>query len=318
MFSIVHKTETLRTARAQAILKSSAQMVEILESRQGPKGDALEIARAAGIMAAKRTWEIIPYCHPIPLDHIAIEFETDTSEVKVLATVRAIWKTGVEMEALVAAQIAATTLFDMLKPVVPEMEITDVRVLEKTGGKSDFKEHLPKNFRAAVIVTSDGTFAGKREDRSGKIIQERLKNFGIRDCGYLVLPDEREAIRKKILGLCGEGVNLILTTGGTGLGPRDVTAAVTRELVETEAPGIMEAARGFGQRRTPYAMLSRGVAGLRGKTLIINLPGSSRGTEESLDAIFPAILHSYKMMEGGGHPTSNFKIQNKSKIQNPK
>lgn len=301
MFSIVHKTETLRTARAQAILKSSAQMVEILESRRGPKGDALEIARAAGILAAKRTWEIIPYCHPIPLDHIAIEFETDTAEVKVLATVRAIWKTGVEMEALIAVQIAAATLFDMLKPVIPEMEITDVRILEKTGGKSDFKEQLPKNFKAAVIVTSDGTFAGKREDRSGKIIQERLENFGIRECGYFILPDERGAIREKILGLCEAGVNLILTTGGTGLGPRDVTAEVTRQIVEVEVPGIMEAARGFGQRCTPYAMLSRGVAGLRGKTLIVNLPGSSRGTQESLDAIFPAILHAYKMMGGGGH-----------------
>lgn len=299
MFSISNKIETLRIAKAQAILKSETRVVEILE--KGPKGNALEIARAAGILAAKRTWEIIPYCHPIPLDHIAIDFEIDTTEVKIVATVSAVWKTGVEMEALIAAQVAAATLFDMLKPVINEMTITDVKVIEKTGGKSSFKEKLPKDFKAAVVVTSDGTFAGAREDRSGKIIKECLENFGIPQA-YLILPDEKEMIREKIIALCAEGYALIMTTGGTGLGPRDVTADVTLELIDRDIPGITEAARGFGQKRTPYAMLSRGVAGLRGNTLIINLPGSSQGTKESLAAIFPAILHSYKMMAGGGHP----------------
>ena len=98
-----------------------------------------------------------------------------------------------------------------------------------------------------------------------------------------------------------QGVKLIITTGGTGLGPRDVTVEATREVIDREIPGIMEAARSFGQRRTPYAMLSRGLAGQKGDTIIVNLPGSSRGVEESLDAVFPAVLHAYKMMGGGGH-----------------
>lgn len=302
MFATDHKIKTLRSAKAQAVLKSKESMKEILKSRKTPKGDPFEISRAAGILAAKRTWELIPYCHPIPLDHIAIDFETSANEIKIIATVKAVWKTGVEMEALLAVQIASATLFDMLKPIFSEMEITDIQVLEKKGGKSDFQERIPKNFKVAVVVTSDGTFAGNREDKSGRLIQKRLEGFGISSADYRVLPDEREEILRALAEFYEKKFDLVLTTGGTGLGPRDVTAEATASFIEKPVPGIMESARFHGQERTPYAMLSRGVAGLKGKMLVVNLPGSSRGTVESLDAIFPAILHSYKMMEGGGHP----------------
>ncbi|MBI4223790.1 MAG: bifunctional molybdenum cofactor biosynthesis protein MoaC/MoaB, partial [Deltaproteobacteria bacterium] len=140
-----------------------------------------------------------------------------------------------------------------------------------------------------------------RQDKSGQIILEALKNYGIADPAYHVLPDEAEAILKKMHQCYKEKFDLVLTTGGTGLGPRDVTVEATQQFIDREVPGIMEAARSFGQRRTPYAMLSRGIAGLKGGMLVVNLPGSSRGTEETLAAIFPAILHGYKMMEGGGH-----------------
>lgn len=301
MFSTVDKIETLRMARAQAVLNVGPELVEVLRSRQGPKGDALEIARAAGILAAKRTGEMIPYCHPIPLDHVSIEFEMVTTEVKITACIQALGKTGVEMEALLAVQIAATTLFDMLKPITSEMEITDIKVIEKRGGKSSFSETIPKRFKAAVIVTSDGTFAGKRQDTSGQMIKDRLNQFGIQNIEYVILPDDKEQIAILLRDFSTKAFDLVMTTGGTGLGPRDVTVEATRAVIDCEVPGIMEAARSFGQRRTPYAMLSRGLAGLKGKMLVINLPGSSQGVRESLDAIFPAILHSYKMMVGRGH-----------------
>ncbi len=93
----------------------------------------------------------------------------------------------------------------------------------------------------------------------------------------------------------------MVTTGGTGLGPRDVTVEATRQVIEREIPGIAEAARSFGQSRTPYAMLSRGLAGITGRTIIVNLPGSSKGAQESMDALFPALFHAYPMIRGGGH-----------------
>ena len=116
----------------------------------------------------------------------------------------------------------------------------------------------------------------------------------------VILPDDAAAISNMLTELA-KTYDLILTTGGTGLGPRDVTAEATRTILDREALGIMEAMRSYGQRRTPFAMLSQGVAGVRGKSLIINLPGSPAGVEESMAAIFPGIFHAFPIMDGGGH-----------------
>jgi molybdenum cofactor biosynthesis protein MoaC len=304
MKSVIDKTTTWRKAIATSTIMTKSSTTDRLMINDLPKKDVLAVARTAGIMAAKKTQELLPYCHPIPIDVVEIHFEVSAGKIVVLASVEAIWKTGVEMEALTAASVAALTIYDMLKPVDFGMEIVWTRLLEKKGGKTDFVEKIPINFKAAVIVTSDGTYKGTRQDQSGKIIKDRLESFGIRP-EYLILADDKAIIASTINRLCEEGTLLIISTGGTGLGPRDVTVEATREIIDREIPGIMEAARRYGQERTPYSMLSRGLAGQRGNTLIINLPGSSKGVEESLNAIFPGVLHSYKMMRGHGHEISS-------------
>jgi molybdenum cofactor biosynthesis protein MoaC len=271
-----------------------------MKSNELPKKDVLIVARVAGTAAAKKTSELIPYCHPLPVDSVEIDFEVREDSVGITASVEAIWKTGVEMEALTAASVAALTIYDMLKPVDRNIEITAVRLEEKRGGKTDFSRRVPKGYRVAVVVTSDSTHAGTREDRSGKVIRERLESFGI-DPQYEILPDDEEGIVDLLRELVDKGTNLILTTGGTGLGPRDVTVEATRQVIEREIPGVAEAGRAYGQSRTPYSMLSRGVAGVCGKTIIVNLPGSSRGAEETMNAIFPGIVHGYGMLQGEGH-----------------
>ena len=266
MISTEQKTTTLRKAKAQARLLLSPRALQMLRERKTPKGDALEVAKVAGIMAAKKTSEIIPYCHPLPLDQVAIDYGFEEGEVKITSSVTAIWKTGVEMEALIAAQITAATLFDMLKMVDPAMRITDICVLEKTGGKSDYQELIPTDFKVAVIVTSDGTFQKKREDKSGQRIVDKLKQYGIDKISYVILPDEQEQIRNELLKHCEHGCSLIITTGGTGLGPRDVTVEASRTVIEREMPAVSSAMYQYGQQRTPYAMLSRSLVGTRGKT----------------------------------------------------
>jgi molybdenum cofactor synthesis domain-containing protein len=267
-----------------------------------PKGNVLELARAAATLAAKRTFELIPLCHPIPLDQVTIDFEMQRDAIVVLATVKAVWKTGVEMEALVAASTAALTIYDMLKPIDQALEVKSIKLQEKRGGKSDFADTFEKPLKAAVVVTSDGTYSGTRKDKSGKQIVEMLRPYPVETAFYEILPDEKETIEKMLMRLCDEErCDLVFTTGGTGLGPRDVTVEATQAVIKKPVSGIVETARKFGQDRNPYAMLSRGLAGLRGKTLVINLPGSSNGVRESLQALLPGLLHAFKMMAGGGH-----------------
>lgn len=299
MKDVSDKITTLRTATAEVKVYASPEAVASAMSGTTPKGAVWDIARAAGIIAAKKTPELIPYCHQISLEHIKINFEALDTTIKITSAIKAIARTGVEMEALTAASVAALTVYDMLKPICDDIRISDLKLVEKKGGKSDFKEKIIPS--AAILVTSDGISAGKKEDRSGKIIAERLKSFGAEVKSYLVIPDDKEKILKTVRGWIDEGIGLIVTTGGTGLGPRDVTVDALKSIIERDVPGISETMRDFGQKRTPYAMLSRGVAGTVGKTLVITLPGSSKGVSESLDALFPHIFHIYPMLAGGGH-----------------
>jgi molybdenum cofactor biosynthesis protein MoaC len=300
MKSVTSKISTLRRATAAACVRANSRTIERLLSNDLPKKDVLVVARVAATAAAKRTPDLIPYCHPLPIGAIDVDFDVHEDRVDIRCTVEAVWKTGVEMEALTAASVAALTVYDMLKPVDTEMVIEGVRLEEKRGGKRDFGKRAPKGFTAAVLVTSDSTFQGKREDRSGTIIREHLEALGIK-AGYTVLPDDEEAIVRSLRELIADGTNLIVTSGGTGVGPRDVTVEATRRVIQRELPGVSEAGRAYGQERTPYAMLSRAVAGVAGNTIIVNLPGSSRGAEETMAAIFPGILHAYGMLQGKGH-----------------
>jgi cyclic pyranopterin phosphate synthase len=304
MFDVSHKAPSARVARAQAILTASPETIRRIHEHQVPKGDPLEVARVAGIQAAKNTHQIIPYCHPIPVDHVAVEYQLGEDRILVVVTVKAIYKTGVEMEALTAASICALTLYDMLKPLDDSLAIHEVRLLEKTGGQSDRKPHGTRPLKAVVVVISDSVSAGRAADSSGQLAVDRLKAEGIHVHDRVVIPDERTTIEQTLIRCADElGVDLVLTTGGTGLGPRDQTPEAMSRVIEREAPGIAEAARAHGQERTPFSMLSRGRAGIRGRTLIVNLPGSPRGVAESLDALMPGILHAFAMMAGGGHAT---------------
>jgi len=308
MIDISSKFETLREARAEARVKMAESTVEAVKKGRVPKGNVLEIARAAAVMAAKKTSELIPFCHPLPVDFVGIDYKMKKNEIAIRSEVRSIWKTGVEMEALTAVSVAALTVYDMLKPLDKELIIEKIVLLEKKGGKSDFQDQFPKPLKTGVLVISDSTFKGKRKDKSGEIIRNRLKEYPIVLEEFIILPDDKETISKEVIRLSDkQKLDIIITTGGTGIGPKDVTPEATKEVLDRIVPGITEAMRSFGQRRTPYAMLSRNIAGVRGKTLIINLPGSSRGVEESMNSLFPGILHSMKMIRGGGHNSSKNK-----------
>lgn len=298
MIDITHKPTTLREAIAEATVSVSlANTIAAVKEWRVPKGDVLEAARVAGLFGIKRTADMIPDCHPLPLEHAEVTFDVQAMAILVRVKVRTIYRTGVEVEAMHGASVAALTIYDMLKPIDKGITIERIRLLEKKGGKSDWKDAFDKAPRAAVLVISDGVASGKKEDKAGATISDRLKKLGVVLESNAVVADEPEAIAAQVKTWANEGVDLILTTGGTGLSPRDRTPEAIAPILDREVPGIMEAARAYGQERMPLAIMSRGIAGMIGRTLVITLPGSTRGAQETMDALFPFVLHVIKVQE---------------------
>ena len=302
MVNITHKSSTLRIAIATGIVKVSDQKtIDAIQNKLVPKGDVFEFSRAAGLLACKKTYEVVPDCHPLPIEYTSITHAVNGLEIKITVEVHTVYKTGVEVEAMHGVMITALTMYDMLKPIDKHVEILNVQLEEKKGGKTDIKYAYPETLKVAVITCSDSISKGIGEDKSGSVIEARLQKHHLSVTNKKIIADDFDTIQTEAKNLVKEGYQLILFTGGTGLSSRDITPDAIRPLIEREVPGVMEAARNYGQQRTPYAMLSRGIAGFVGDSLLITLPGSPRGAEESMNAIFPYILHVFKVKEGVKH-----------------
>lgn len=300
MVDITHKRNTLRTAIAEATVRTGGpDTIQAIRDHRVPKGNVLDMARSAGYFAVKNTHHSIPDCHPLPVEYADVRYEFSETSIRIELTVKTVYKTGVEVEAMHGVSVIALTLYDMLKPIDKSIEIQNIRLVEKKGGKSDFMSQ-PDHLAASVIVCSDSISVGGKSDRAGLAIQEKLKAYDVSINDYLIIPDELEEIRSQVLDKVDKS-NLIIFTGGTGLSARDVTPEALEPLIERRIPGIEEAIRTYGQERTPYSMLSRSVAGTIGNTLVLALPGSTKGATESMDAIFPSVLHIFRILRGSKH-----------------
>ena len=302
MVDITHKINTLRIATAQAVVKvSTPETIQAIENDTVPKGNVFAMSKAAGLLGVKKTPDILPDCHPLPIEYTGIEYEINGLEITISCTIKTIYKTGVEVEAMHGASVVALNMYDMLKPIDKGVEIKQIKLLKKKGGKSDFKDKFRNKLNAAVVVCSDTISAGQKEDKAGKVIMDKLKSCNVNISDYTIIPDEKDAIQDKVKHYESKGINLIIFTGGTGLSSRDVTPEALEDLIERKIPGIEEAIRSYGQNRTPYSMLSRSVAGTINNTLVLALPGSTNGAKQSMDAIFPAVLHVFGILKGARH-----------------
>jgi molybdenum cofactor biosynthesis protein MoaC len=320
MADVGGKRVTHRRAIASGALYMGADAFRAIKNKTLPKGDALAMAEVAGIMGAKKTADLLPMCHPLPLEHVGIHFTLDekNSSVTVYCHVVAEARTGVEMEALTGVQAALLSLWDLTKPVDPALRMGDTRLLVKEGGKSGLwinPAGIPawleaqftgpnqwKDISCAILVMSDRASAGVYEDKSGAALKEHLAALGANIVAYQVIPDEPAEIERALLQIVSKDKpRLVLASGGTGPGPRDVTPAVLAQLLDCPLEGLGELLRRESAAFTNTAWLSRMGGGIMKGSLVIALPGSPKAVEECWQVLAPCLPKALQMIEKQGH-----------------
>ncbi len=321
MINVGQKHTTQRRAVAQGRIHVGEKAFSLIKTRQLPKGDALMLAEVAGIMAAKKTAELIPLCHPLGLDYVSIKTElNETSHsITVFCEAATSAKTGVEMEALTGVNVALLTIYDLAKMVESALMISDIKLLLKIGGKQGIwlhpdgvpdwlqpatqKQQPLKSIRTAITTVSDRAAQGNYQDKSGQVLADALTELGATITTKTIVSDTLNHIVQNIQTTVeSDTPQLLILTGGTGLAPRDVTPEAVQQCCQRMVPGLAELLRHNGaQKHTSHAWLSRCVTGIREQTLIISLPGSPKAVSEGIKILQELLPHALHVISGGDH-----------------
>ncbi len=312
MFDVDGRPDTFRVATAQGVFRGSEDVIRAIVERRLPKGDAIALAEVAGLLAVKLVPQQIPLCHNIPIGSVRIRCEPsiENGTIVVTATVSTRARTGVEIEAMAAVQAALLCVYDLTKSLSPRSLLDGVHLVEKTGGRhghwhviGGHRTETGGPVRVALVTVSDRAHAGTRVDESGPAMEAVCRAAGFDVRRKSVVPDDpgriAGAVRESQLE--AGGCDLLVFSGGTGAGPRDVTPESVRPLLDCELPGFGELARSEGALETKRSWLSRCGAGFAGSMLVVMVPGSPRGATSTLETLIPLIRHALAVRLGGGH-----------------
>ncbi|MBK7206459.1 MAG: bifunctional molybdenum cofactor biosynthesis protein MoaC/MoaB [Thermomonas sp.] len=321
MADVRRKRPSERRAVAVGELRAGPVGFAALAGKTLPKGDALAMAEVAGLQGAKNAAQLMPLCHPLSLEYVDVRCVPvpERHAIRVYCETSLTARTGVEMEALAGASAALLTLYDLTKPVEPALSIEAVRLLFKEGGKKGLWIH-PEGMDAeerayyrpqpgprldgeavAVVTLSDRAAAGVYEDKSGALLEERLRAMGA-DVHRQLLADGIEPLAAALRAEAARGTPLVLCTGGTGFGPRDLAPEALAQVATRPVPGLAELFRSASSAHTTLAWLSRSACALVGDgTLVLLLPGSPKAVAQGMDILGPLLPHALAMMRGLPH-----------------
>jgi len=300
MRDITYKQNTLRTALAQGFVHCTSQSLQLIKDNKFPKGDVFEIAKCAGMIGAKQTSFFIPHCHPVSIDGLDIKLslveEKEKIGISIEVFAQSVGRTGIEIEALSATSITALALYDVLKYVKdPDLEITGIKLIKKTGGKTDKLKHEINGLEVALLLASSEIKSGIREDKVTSPISEFLSSKKCSIVSSNIVDSSQKEIQEATLELVQQQIPFVFVIGGTGIGKDDNTYDAISSILDYEIDGISDAIRTYSYERTPISFLSRLIAGVKDKTLIVTIPGSSNGAKEALHAIVPAVFKAHWM-----------------------
>lgn len=299
MMDVCSRLATKRSAVAACELRALPETLQKVQTGDLSDGNPIPLARFAAIQAAKRTHEWIPHCHSISVDCVTVDFKFLKDRIQIEAQVIATAKTGVEVEAITAASVAAITLYGNLSPIDCSMEIGAIKLVRSSEGELAAAPEI--KWSGLVIVMSDRVSAGKQVDISGDILLRAMKEHGAQNASLVVLPDDPELLSAAVRQGIDQGLELIVVTGGTGLGERDITHQTLKLLIDRELPGVTSAYLTYSQTRVPTAMLGSPLAGLSRKTLILAIPGSPGACTDAVACLFPSLVHGIAIVKGYDH-----------------
>ncbi|HSF56258.1 MAG TPA: cyclic pyranopterin monophosphate synthase MoaC, partial [Algoriphagus sp.] len=258
----------LREATAKAVVRVSQPeaILAVIENRV-PKGNVFEMAKVAGLFGVKNTYLNLPNTYSQPIEFTGIDYEIHDLEIHITVKVKSVCKSDLEMEAMHGVSIVALTIYDMLKPIDKGISIGQIKIKEKPEPPKK-ENQSQKPVSTAVVVCSDAVANGVKPDSAGQAILKKLRSQSIQITSYIIIPDSLDDIRTLAKRLAFEN-KLVLFSGGTGLSLTDVTPEALVPILERRIPGIEEAMRSYGQRKTPHAMFSRSLAGMIGNCMIL-------------------------------------------------